>query len=744
MALLQYSFGVIGQEIVYRALAGIEARFVRSAKLMELQAHRTASGIVRETGGVGGVGRGLARTGAIGPAGPSALARQASREAAMEIAAERRARMQVLRAREIAQRREQASWDRIRQRGAAHSLREQRRLALREQRVLQSDARSHARAQHQFRRTVFGAGAGGAGKALRAVGSVGAMALGIGGSIAVAGAVQKQMSAERQAAVLANQAFGTEAAKGQTRAQLAARIGGVAVTESIRTGIGKEDVIKSMAGVQAKAGNIDVATTLAPFMTDLSQALGADLGDIGDMVGMTFGSLQKSGYGAAEALQMTQQAVAILAEQGKIGSIEIKDFASQVGPLLGAMAKFEGDPMKNMSALGALAQLSAGTEAGGSAEEAMTALRNLSTDIITSAKTKGALTAIGVDPFSRQKVGGKMVKGALKSPIELMKEILVKSGGDLGIMTEVFGMRAAKLAGPLATAYRGAGGGKKGLAAIDEALRQSGAGATGNVKEIQESAAFARGSAQGQFDIAMAKFNDAIGSQLLPVITKLIPKFVEIIPSLTKLAEAFVKLAGWVLENPLKGLGAIVGASVVKEIAVVGIGAKLAALFAGKPGVPGVTPAVGGSSGKALPIWGPLAVLATGLAIGQESGRQSDIRARIAEEERTTGKASDVSLAQAKRSMSENMSPIVPIARMLGLVDDPTMLQGGGMGSLAAKAGGGEVKGGKDLQLSAAQLSAAAKALADVAPLLASLANVGGGTPPTGLARPNASPTKNR
>jgi hypothetical protein len=75
-----------------------------------------------------------------------------------------------------------------------------------------------------------------------------------------------------------------------------------------------------------------------------------------------------------------------------------------------------------------------------------------------------------------------------------------------------------------------------------------------------------------QFKEALKEFNAAIGERLLPALTKAIPQFERLIPVLSELAEKAAGAAGWLAENPFKGIGAIIAAKVVMDLAAAKIG----------------------------------------------------------------------------------------------------------------------------------------------------------------------------
>jgi hypothetical protein len=175
---------------------------------------------------------------------------------------------------------------------------------------------------------------------------------------------------------------------------------------------------------------------------------------------------------------------------------------------------------------------------------------------------------MGVDVFTDES------KTRMRAPEQVILDTLDATGGDMTKIGKLFGTRAKKAFEPFQEASVKAGGGKVGIEAVRKMLGGV-TGATMSKEEIQESAAFRRGQSDRQFETAMAKFNDAIGKELLPTVTKLIPKFVELLPTLTKAAEAFGKFVEALAENPMSTIGKIIAVKVAADLAMAGIGAAV-------------------------------------------------------------------------------------------------------------------------------------------------------------------------
>jgi hypothetical protein len=585
MALLSYDIRVVGLQAVNRALRSVERRV---AALNRRQS--------RALGGTGAAKRG------------------AGRSMAAEMAANRRLSDRLV----IEEARTQGKIRQIRVRGNQQRISDARRTARAEERI----AKRSAMTMEQYKRRVHGGGAlrgrtmGRTGQSLRggarAVGAMGAGLLAIGGGYAISSAVGQEKRLLASSAALANQARGTVGGQGKSFAQLQGEATRTARVEGLKSGQGPEAVIGGMRQFQAITGRFDIAQQMTGYMTELADATDAGLGDVGRTAGQIFQAIEATGKPAQESMEATMKIMDAMAGQSKIGSIEMNDLAQQMGKLMSATANFKGDIGDLAADMGAMAQTAI---AGGasSAPEAMTALMRFADDLVQKGAASPAYKKAGIDVFEREMVGGKEVRTALKSPVELIKSIVGGTKGDIAKISSMFGVRAKKAVDPFARIYREAEAKKAGtgIEAIEKRFKQF-RDVSLTAPQRKEAAENRRQQADRQFDMAMQKFNDAIGRELLPVITKLVPKFVELIPLLTKGAEALGKFITWFSENPMTGIGAIIAASMVKDIASAGIGAAIRAAMG--LGGPGGGPGGAGGLGGVAPA---LAVAGVGAAVWQ-------------------------------------------------------------------------------------------------------------------------------
>ena len=597
MATLAYDFKIVGLSTVNRALSSLERRLAAHNRKVQKM--------------VGGPARG----GASGAAGMRTAANQ-------QLAAQRSLNQKLI----VEEQKTQGRLRQIRERARQQEMASVRRQA-------QAEARAQVRAQGRTARTrgnLAGSAMGVAGRSVRStvrgVGALGGSLLSIGGGFAAANAIGVEKRLHGRAAALANQARGTEGGGGRSFADLKGQAMSVARTQGVKSGQGPEAVIDAMRQFQSISGRFDIAAKMAEYMTELSDATDAGLGDVGRTAGQVFQSVMaqmpEGANKAQDAMGATIKIMDAMAGQSKIGSIEMSDLAKEMGKLMSSTSSFKGDVSDLATQMGAIGQTAV---AGGADKpaEAMTALMRFADDLTQRGSVAGgAYQKRGINVFNEEMIGGKKVKGSLKGPKALIMEIMRATKGDISILPKLQGARGRKALSPFAKLYREGEKAKpgSGLQAIEAKFAEF---EKVSLSEGQRKAAASntRKQAGRQFDIAMAKFNDAIGSQLLPVITRLVPRFVALIPSITKAAEAFGRFVEWFSKNPLEGLGALILGKVAADLAVAGIGEAIKAAIlklmgggAGTP-VPKVPVGTAGAAGAGLVGTG-LAVAGAAVAVG--------------------------------------------------------------------------------------------------------------------------------
>ncbi len=440
-------------------------------------------------------------------------------------------------------------WGDAHRKAADHRIREGQRA----ERAVEREQRRAARVANRERaerissiRGRVGGALGAAGGALGTVARMGGAAIGLAGGFAAAGALDEQIQVRRKASQLANQA-GKPGLKG-TLAEEARGVRGF-------TGM---EALGGMEAFVTKTGNLDAARQALGPLAQLSLATGASLEDLGQTAGQVFNVLKGQISDPVQLMAELQTVMGTLAQQGSLGAVEIRDLAQEFGKLGAASRGFEGGAPALLRSMGAFAQIA--TEKGGasSSADAATAVGRLATDIVTK-KDKFAALGVGIQ--------SKTDKTKLRAPEEIMLDVLSKTGGDIMKTSGLFGLESKKVFNGMAATFSEAEAKKKGSGrAAAKAEFERFAGAKSSAASIADRAESRLSDPDMQLQEATKAFNLAIGTQLLPVVTQVIPKFTQLVPTIARAVESLAKFAGFVMENPFQGIGAVVGAKIAADI----------------------------------------------------------------------------------------------------------------------------------------------------------------------------------
>lgn len=642
---LEYDFRVIGRAVVEREIASLEKRFIASAQRLNREFNKLATG---GTGNARGGGSGGSRaTGVHLPGHREYIAQQRlnHRQELRNIKEQERAAIKAVRA----ERQAQDNLNRSRQSIHNQRVREEKQTRAehvktnairqrdidRQSRVQQSLARQRAGEERQARLAtqskvdfVKSTVGGGVGRVANLVGSVGRTGMAIAG-IGAAGMAASSIS----------QAISLD--EGSRRLSIAGRREGQAgidpallSKEFIRTGIAHgtspESVMEGVRAYVTATGDIKTAMANRAIFATTAQGGDASLPDIFKM-----GAAARQGLKIDKQADM-KEAFATWFEQGREGKFELRDFATEGPEILQAAASMGYRGVKGARDIGTLANI--GMIGNNSVAENSTALRNLFLDVRDKA-----------DGIQKGKYfGGKRIdiykggdfKNGLRDTKDWMFDMISTTGGDIGALGDVMQRRGIKMAQPLANEYMQAAQisrEKSKAAGESKTVADVKANAAGNAamgamwdrfnkipasfSEVERSAADAMKSFSVQIEILNTKLKEAIASQLFPEIVKLIPQLTALVPLVAKLVSGFLSLVSWLSDNPLKGIGIALAASIGLELVKARIGAVLAtglaSILAGvqSGGIKGGLGAVLPTGGKTT-LAGAMGAAGTGLAIG--------------------------------------------------------------------------------------------------------------------------------
>lgn len=537
MAILNYTLAVTGEESIGRALASVERRFIRhQARINHILG--MGGGAIRTRGGDGGAS--VIRT---------ARAATQTQQKAIKLTREQTAAVK-----------HQAAEQRASHRYEIAAHKERLRAIEREKRAQITGAKqarlAAVRERQQLNKSFRGAALGGVGRGVRTLASVGAMGgamLGVGGSVVAASAVSEALKLDEQIrrfAIAGRNAGSTGMDPGAIRKTV--------MSAAMSRGIAPEAVMGGVQQFQTVTGNGDVALRMADTFATFAQATGGDPAEVADAAAALFQNLN------VKDIDALTESLAKLTFQGKQGSFEFKDMAAQLPRVTAALAGRgiggDGDGVAKMGA--ALQVIQKGTRDAAVTSTAFDAvLRQMVAKAGDIQKGKAFSTGKKVNVFE----GGDPT-GAFRGDFDrLIADVLLASGGNAIELQKIFGDEGMKGLNMFSAAFKGAGGGEAGHAAVLKLFDEF-ADVGGNYSEIQRDAADVQKSTSIQLEIAMMELKEVFATELVPVVRELAPVMRELSPHVRTVTQAAISLGQALANNPLMGIGAILAGAISVEI----------------------------------------------------------------------------------------------------------------------------------------------------------------------------------
>jgi hypothetical protein len=505
---LHYRFRPSGQADVARAFQSISTSAAKAATAEQRSQARTEAAAEKAAGAKERAAAKAARA-AEKEADKAARAEQ-KHTATVEREAKKRADIEI----------------RESKRAAASQAREQRAAAKSQERASQRRAASLGRLTDDAK-----------GMALGGAATVGAAGLGIVGA-----AARKEFRTRSMARDLSVSARGS----GQRAVDPSVLTKEAHDVAAKNPGISADGVLSGMRAFVTKTGDLATARKLSGTMATVASATGADPSEIGDaMADMS----KKFDIKSVEGMQ---QAMAVLVEQGKKGSFELKDLAAQL-PKVGAAAQRFGldKGHKGIAKLGGLLQIS--REATGSSEQASSALEATFRQLVSKS---GDLKDAGVNVFD---------KGGNARDIEdVLVESISKVGGKdmekkkVGLQ-KIFGEEGIRAISPLidtfATAVKE---GTDPVKALRDRLGEA-IGATGGWSDVVQDATLRQQDESAKLTAAWDALGAKVGEAVLPHLTGMADAVLKNRSALDALAGTVGVLAEG-FESLAKALGIVTGA----------------------------------------------------------------------------------------------------------------------------------------------------------------------------------------
>ncbi len=477
-----------------------------------------------------------------------------------------------------------------------------------EQKAQEREAQQGAAKREQRIRAIAGGTKENLGKAGRA-------ALGVAGSVARGAGVQTDLGAYvGQAVEIDTRATELSAAAYDEQRDKGKRIDPKTLVALGRK-VGQEaafDPSKVLEGLQAfvgKTGDLATGQAALPGLAKLARATGTSLEDMVGAAGEAAKAIGEVGPGetfkdSAEKGQALVNVLRLIAGQGKVGAVELKDLAQYGGRLAAAAPKFGTNAAQSLGDAGALAQLAvARGGAVGPAEAAMSVSGFLNT-LKTPARMK-EFKSKGVD------VEGDTA-GTFRGVRDILKDAASAAGGSTTDWKKMFAnVQGGKAADPAFDAYNKAYAATikstndktkadiAGRAAIDAMFDKFGKAVSAEEEGDSFQKSMKSSAAQVQlFNNELSKIGGNVAEKVLPALAKLAPAAVNAADNLSKVVD-------FAVDNPGKAAG----------IALAGSIAKASIDTVAKEGIEKLITGLAGSAkgGKAM---GALAIAATAITIG--------------------------------------------------------------------------------------------------------------------------------
>lgn len=370
---------------------------------------------------------------------------------------------------------------------------------------------------------------------------------------------------------------------------------------SNRRGLSREDAAEGVFGFQKLTGDLGMGLSLLDKMAERAAATSTSVRDYAAAMGNVSNALGDIPDKEKTILEI-MDAITV---QGARGAVEVSDMATHMARVAAAASKFGGDRAHNIKMAGALVQMARAEGGAPSAAEASRSIVGFANTFQKSARLNEFEKITGKSAF----VAGSG-NTQLRGMDELIKDALTATGGDLNKMNKIFmDVIGARAVATLAKAFTGAGGGEKGLAAVDKKI----GGFTDNATLSQSMLDELNAQRDNTTAAKVQRFQNVMDDTAKRVQEALLPALEKLAPSVIGLAETFGHIAKLGIENP----GAAIVAAIVASIGRAGLESALRtvidrmAVRALTGGVPG---AAGGKAGGAA--LGMLGAATVGLGIG--------------------------------------------------------------------------------------------------------------------------------
>lgn len=312
-------------------------------------------------------------------------------------------------------------------------------------------------------------------------------------------------------------------------------------------GIDPEKALEGLQKFVAITGDLETGRSVLGDMAKMARATGSNMEDVVTAAGEISAKLGDV-PNKSEAINAIMRQIA---GAGKLGAVEMRDFAKQLASVAAVAPQFGGDVQKNIGEMGVLLQEARQRGGAKSAPQAATAVTAFANVFTKKARVKAYREATGHDVFDAQ--------GKLISPEQLIMESLRASSDKSGKVDQVklggiFGStQAMRAVRGFQNVYTAAGGGEAGLKAVHEEFERL-RKATMSQADVDEAFNKSMETTEGKvarFNALMTETGDKMLASLLPAVVEMAPAALSVVQAFAglvsgsgDLATAFAHLLG--------------------------------------------------------------------------------------------------------------------------------------------------------------------------------------------------------
>ncbi len=467
----------------------------------------------------------------------------------------------------------------------------------------------------------------------------------LGGGFSIAGSVEKRLSAERNAALLANSAY----IPGKNERQDPAKLLAQAKAVGIATNMDTNELLEGTQSYVAKSSDLKGGMANMEFFAKVAKGTGTSFSDVTKTAGIL--RTQNDKLDDKSMKSMLLKTIA----QGKSGAVEFSDLAKVAGKVTKTSSMYGMDQTQAQGALLGLSQFAIKTSGG--ADEAATVVSNFGADTL---KKRGVLEKANIHATDKD--------GNLKDPSTIIQDIFTKTNGNMGQIQDLgYGQRSMKLFAALAPTFRDAGDALGAKATKAERTKAGAAAVAAEIGDMSK-ASYSEEDLNADFSNVMktnseqleSAFNvlrESVADALVPELQKLIPMVRELTPKFLEALKGLAKFTEWFLDNPIKGIGVVMAASVGKEVAAAGIGKLLETALTTKlgQGIAIVSAAIAIEQAGEIAIAKMIEAKDKSLtdAVGGEGAASNEMRAIQAKVKDGTATPEDIMKAKAVAAATE-------------------------------------------------------------------------------------------